>query len=91
MRNLLKYVVERKYENAQFNVHRNINHSSSMEGDKNMSRQRAIAQIKSVEIIYNGNKKTFEIFIESMILDYLNSYSIAKSECQCFIGKVESS
>ena len=56
-----------------------------------MSRRRAIPQIKSVEIIYNGNKKTFEIFMESMILDYLNSYSIAKSETQCFIGKVESS
>ena len=56
-----------------------------------MSRQRAIPQIKSVEIIYNGNKKTFEIFMESMILDYLNSYSIAKSESQYFIGKVESS
>ncbi len=54
-----------------------------------MSRQRAIPQIKSVEIIYNGNKKTFEIFMESMIIDYLNSYSIAKSESQCFIGKVE--
>ncbi len=35
------------------------------------------------------DKKSFETFMESLILDYLNSCSIAKSESQNFIGKVE--
>ena len=59
------------------------------EGDKNMSRPRAIPKINSVVVTYKGDKKSFEMFIESLILDYLNSCSIAKSEPQGFIGKVE--
>ncbi len=54
-----------------------------------MSRQRAIPKINSVVVTYNGDKKSFETFMESMILDYLNSCSIAKSESPNFIGKVE--
>lgn len=54
-----------------------------------MPRPRAIPKINSVVVTYNGDKKSFEIFMESMILDYLNSCSIARSESQSFIGKVE--
>ena len=54
-----------------------------------MPRPRAIPKINSVVITYNGDKKSFEIFMESMILDYLNSCSIDRSEPQSFIGKVE--
>lgn len=39
--------------------------------------------------IRDGDKKSFEMFIESLILEYLNSCSIAKSEPKNFIGKVE--
>ncbi len=49
------------------------------EVDKNMSRPREIPKINSVVITFNGDKKSFEMFIESLILDYLNSCSIAKS------------
>lgn len=54
-----------------------------------MSRPREIPKINSVVITFNGDKKSFEMFIESLILDYLNSCSIVKSEPQGFIGKVE--
>ncbi len=54
-----------------------------------MPRPRAIPKINSVVITYNGDKKSFEIFMESMILDYLNSCSIAKSAPPEFVGKVE--
>lgn len=54
-----------------------------------MPRPRAIPQINSVVVTYNGDKKLFEIFMESMILDYLNSCSIAKSAPPEFVGKVE--
>lgn len=54
-----------------------------------MSRPRAIPKINSVVVTYNGDKKSFEIFMESMILDYLNSCSIAKSAPSEFVGKVE--
>ena len=54
-----------------------------------MARQRAIPKINSVVVTYNGDKKSFEIFMESMILDYLNSCSIAKSSPPEFVGKVE--
>ena len=54
-----------------------------------MPRPRAIPKINSVVITYNGNKKSFEIFMKSMILDCLNSCSIAKSAPPEFVGKVE--
>ncbi len=54
-----------------------------------MPRPRAMPKINSVVVTYNGNKKSFEIFMESMILDYLNSCSIAKSAPPKFVGKVE--
>jgi len=54
-----------------------------------MSRPREIPKINSVVVTFNGDKKSFETFMESLILDYLNSCSIAKSEPQSFIGKVE--
>lgn len=54
-----------------------------------MPRSRDIPKINSVVITYNGDKKSFEIFMESMILDYLNSCSIAKSAPSEFVGKVE--
>jgi len=54
-----------------------------------MSRPREVPKINSVVITYNGDNKSFEIFMESMILDYLNSCSIAKSAPPEFVGKVE--
>lgn len=54
-----------------------------------MSRPREVPKINSVVITFNGDKKSFETFMESLILDYLNSCSIAKPEPQNFIGKVE--
>lgn len=52
-------------------------------------RKREDIKINKVTIEYNRDIEAFEIFMESMILDYLNSFSIAKTEPQCFIGKVE--
>ena len=52
-------------------------------------RKREDIKINKVTIEYNQDVEAFEIFMESMILDYLNSFSIAKTEPQSFIGKVE--
>ena len=52
-------------------------------------RKREDIKINKVTIEYNRDIEAFEIFMESMIQDYLNSFSIAKTEPQCFIGKVE--
>lgn len=54
-----------------------------------MPRPRAIPKINSVVVKYNGDKKSFEIFMESMIKNYLNSCSIANPEPPEFVGKVE--
>ena len=54
-----------------------------------MPRTRAIPKINTVNVVYNGDKKSFEIFMESMILDYLNSCNIAKSAPPEFVDKVE--
>ena len=54
-----------------------------------MPRPREIPKINSVVVTFNGDKKSFEIFMESMILDYLNSCSIAKSAPPEFVGKVD--
>ena len=52
-------------------------------------RKREDIKINKVTIEYNRDIEAFEIFMESMILDYLNSFSISKTEPQSFIGKVE--
>ncbi len=54
-----------------------------------MSKQREIPKINSVTVIYNGDEKTFNTFMESMILDYLNSGSMPKCSDSVFIDKVE--
>lgn len=54
-----------------------------------MPRQREIPKIKSVTVICNGDTKTFDTFMESMINDYLNSDSMPKFSDSDFIGKVE--
>lgn len=54
-----------------------------------MPRQREIPKIKSVTVIYNGDTKTFDTFMESMIHDYLNSDSMPKSDSNDIVGKVE--
>lgn len=54
-----------------------------------MPRQREIPRINSVTIIYNGDKKSFDTFMEAMINDYLNSDSMSKTLDDDFIDKVE--
>ena len=54
-----------------------------------MPRQREIPRIHSVTIIYNGDKKSFDTFMEAMINDYLNSDSMSKRSNDDFIDKVE--
>lgn len=54
-----------------------------------MPRQREIPRINSVTIIYNGDKKYFDTFMEAMINDYLNSDSMSKRSNDDFIDKVE--
>ena len=54
-----------------------------------MPRQREILKINSVTVIYNGDGKTFDTFMESMINDYLNSDSMSKCYDSDFIEKVE--
>ncbi len=54
-----------------------------------MPRQREIPKINFVTVIYNGDTKTFDTFMESMINDYLNSDSMPKYPDSDFIDKVE--
>ena len=54
-----------------------------------MQRQREIPKIKTVTVIYNGDSKTFDTFMESIILDYLNTDSMPKSDSSDVVGKVE--
>lgn len=76
-------------KNDQFKNQRKRNRKDSKEGDKNMPRQREIPKINSVTVIYNGDGKTFDTFMESMINDYLNSNSMSKCSDSDFIEKVE--
>ena len=47
------------------------------------------SRINSVTIIYNGDKKSFDTFMEAMINDYLNSDSMPKCSDADFVGKIE--
>ena len=53
-----------------------------------MPRQREIPKINSVTVIYNGDGKTFDTFMESMINDYLTDEQTKCSDSD-FIEKVE--
>ena len=54
-----------------------------------MPKQREIPKINTVAVVYNGNRKAFDTFIESMINDYLNSDSMPKCSNDVFIDKIE--
>lgn len=84
-RNIRKGMIK----NDQFKNQRKRNRKDSKEGDKNMPRQREIPKINSVTVIYNGDGKTFDTFMEFMIQDYLNSGSMPKCPDPKFIDKVE--
>ena len=54
-----------------------------------MPKQREIPKSNPVAVVYNGDRKAFDTFIESMINDYLNSDSMPKCSDSDFINKVE--
>lgn len=54
-----------------------------------MPRQKEFPKINTVAVVYNGDRKTFDTFIESMINDYLNSDSMPKSDDCVVVDKVE--
>ena len=54
-----------------------------------MPKQREIPKINTVAVVYNGDTKAFDTFIESMINDYLNSDSMPKCSDADFVGNIE--
>lgn len=54
-----------------------------------MPRKMEVPKINTAMVVYNGNKKLFETFIESMIAEYLNSDSMPKCADDDFGDKVE--
>lgn len=54
-----------------------------------MGRKREIPKIRIVTVNYNGNKTKFEIFMQSMISDFLSSDRLTKSSGSPVIDKVE--
>ena len=54
-----------------------------------MPRKTEEPRINTATVVYNGDKKLFNTFIESMIAQYLNSGSVTKSHDTDFSDKVE--
>ena len=54
-----------------------------------MAKKIEVPKINQVIVQYNGNKKAFDFFMESMINGFLNSCSIAQAEQNHFIDNVE--
>jgi hypothetical protein len=65
------------------------NTDNETERDKKVPRKREIPKINTVTVIYNGDRKTFDTFMESMIYDYLNSDSLPKCDSIDVVDKVE--
>lgn len=76
-------------KNDQIRNQRKSNRKDSKEGDKYMPRQAQIPKINSVQVTYNGDRNQFDLFIKSIILDYLNSNRSASDSPNSFIDKVE--
>lgn len=56
-----------------------------------MPRKMEVPRINTATVVYNGNRKLFETFMESMIAEYLNSDSVSKCHDTDFSDKVENS
>ncbi len=56
-----------------------------------MPRKTEEPKINTATIVYNGNIKLFNTFMESMIAEYLNSDSVPKCADDDFSDKVEDS
>ncbi len=54
-----------------------------------MPRKTEVPRINTATIVYNGDKKLFNTFMESMIAEYLNSDSVPKCADDDFSDKVE--
>ena len=76
-------------KNDQFKNQRKSNRNDIKERDNTMPRQKEFPRINSVTIIYNGDKKSFDTFMEAIINDYLNSDSVSKRSNDDFVYKVE--
>ena len=76
-------------KNDQIKIHKQNNRKDSKEGDKFMPRKREISKINSVQFTYNGDRNRFDLFVKSLILDYLNSNKRPESSPNDFIDKVE--
>lgn len=46
-------------------------------------------QIKNINVKFNGDKQGFELFVKSLLSDYLHSGDIDKSQQSSFVDKVE--
>ena len=76
-------------KNDQFKNQRKSNRNDIKERDNTMPRQKEFPKINTVAVVYNGDRKTFDTFIESMINDYLNSDSMPKSDDCVVVDKAE--
>lgn len=76
-------------KNDQIKIHMQSNRKDSKEGDKYMPRQTQIPKINSVQVTYNGDRNQFDLFVKSLILDYLNSNKPPQDSPNRFIDKVE--
>ena len=54
-----------------------------------MPRKMEVPRINTATVVYNGNIKLFNTFMESMIAEYLNSDSVPKCHDTDFGDKVE--
>ena len=56
-----------------------------------MPRKMEVPRINTATVVYNGDKKLFNTFMESIIAEYLNSDSVPKCADDDFSDKVEDS
>ena len=81
---------ERVIKNEQLNL-REIKNNIKQEDKKYMPRKMEVPRINTATIVYNGNIKLFNTFMESMIAEYLNSDSVPKNSDGKSGDKVENS
>ena len=76
-------------ENSKREIRRCLLKAVAIPGYQVPFGSRELPKINTVAVIYNGDTKAFDTFIESMINDYLNSDSMPKCSDSDFIDKVE--
>lgn len=84
----LEILNQGEMKNDQFNSYQEHERKKRQERDI-LGRTRTEPKINQIIVKFNGDQTGFELFVNSLLSDYLHSGDIDKSQQSSFVNKVE--